>query len=511
MQGTPGNLVPMMTIPTLTTDWVTISPDVGQGMKAFFNRGIISTQRVSNYLGGNPKKARLLKLVADYRVNHELRDSLSGDMVEALTGFLDKAKDSGRIYAGLYELGDAELIKKLSSLGKRLSIVLSNSIGQVDDKPKGTYINKKGQEVYHQKTIDQNLDARNTVKKKKAEVHDRIFKTGQIGHNKFLVYVDQENVPQAVLLGSTNWTSSGLCTQTNNTLIIEESALAQRYLGYWNLMKEDTEVAAGDSKRLQAANFREANSESGTLNIHGATLHSWFSPNTPKLRGKPGPGEPCPADMAQVIEYINGAKDAVLFLAFYPGSPSLANWSAAALNHNKDLFVRGMVTNNSASQGFYYDLIDERRTKGSLMSKEDYRVGAADAFVGTKMPKGWEKEILNAGFAIIHDKIMVIDPFSKDCVVITGSHNLGYRASYNNDENMVIIKGNQKLALAYATHVLDIYDHFNYRIYFKKYGQSSDGFLKERSEDFLSRHFDAQGNIKSTQLRFWMQGAERLA
>jgi hypothetical protein len=36
-----------------------------------------------------------------------------------------------------------------------------------------------------------------------------------------------------------------------------------------------------------------------------------------------------------------------------------------------------------------------------------------------------------AGHAVIHDKIVMIDPFSDNCVVVTGSHNAGYEASYN--------------------------------------------------------------------------------
>jgi phosphatidylserine/phosphatidylglycerophosphate/cardiolipin synthase-like enzyme len=50
--------------------------------------------------------------------------------------------------------------------------------------------------------------------------------------------------------------------------------------------------------------------------------------------------------------------------------------------------------------------------------------------------------------AIIHDKIVVIDPSSDDCVVVTGSHNLGFKASYANDENLLVIRGNRALAVA---------------------------------------------------------------
>jgi phosphatidylserine/phosphatidylglycerophosphate/cardiolipin synthase-like enzyme len=120
------------------------------------------------------------------------------------------------------------------------------------------------------------------------------------------------------------------------------------------------------------------------------------------------------------------------------------------------------------------------------------------------VPDGWQKELLKAGFAITHDKIVVIDPFADDCVVVTGSHNLGYQASYNNDENLVMIEGNKKLAMAYATHVFDVYDHFSWR-WTVNQGTSVDAHLKPKPDDWLNWYFDAKGNIKTAQLKFWMQ------
>ncbi len=38
--------------------------------------------------------------------------------------------------------------------------------------------------------------------------------------------------------------------------------------------------------------------------------------------------------------------------------------------------------------------------------------------------------------------------------MVLGSHNLGLKASYSNDENMVIVSGDRDLAAAYAVHVL---------------------------------------------------------
>lgn len=48
---------------------------------------------------------------------------------------------------------------------------------------------------------------------------------------------------KAVATGSTNWTETGLCTQTNNVIIIEDEALAAHYLEYWRRLKADTQPA----------------------------------------------------------------------------------------------------------------------------------------------------------------------------------------------------------------------------------------------------------------------------
>jgi PLD-like domain len=85
-----------------------------------------------------------------------------------------------------------------------------------------------------------------------------------------------------------------------------------------------------------------------------------------------------------------------------------------------------------------------------------------------KKEEAWMAEIFKAGHAIVHDKILVIDPFSDNCVVITGSHNLGFKASYNNDENLVFVRGHRPLAEAYAAHCADVFEHYRWRYYQKR-------------------------------------------
>jgi len=52
----------------------------------------------------------------------------------------------------------------------------------------------------------------------------------------------------------------------------------------------------------------------------------------------------------------------------------------------------------------------------------------------------WMAEVMNQGVHV-HSKVIVIDPFGKKPVVMTGSHNLGHKASTANDNNLMIVEG----------------------------------------------------------------------
>jgi hypothetical protein len=78
----------------------------------------------------------------------------------------------------------------------------------------------------------------------------------------------------------------------------------------------------------------------------------------------------------------------------------------------------------------------------------------------------WIPELLGASMVNIHSKVIVCDPFGDNPVVMTGSHNLGFKASTENDDNLVIIEGNKALAAAYAINIIAIFDtyHWNARV-----------------------------------------------
>jgi phosphatidylserine/phosphatidylglycerophosphate/cardiolipin synthase-like enzyme len=498
LEGPPDALKPMASLPILTTNEVTVSGVCSPSLTAIFNRGIISTQHVSQALKGGISKNKLLPMIKDPA--NQLRKDLAGDITGTLTGFVGQAKKVGSIYAALYELTDVELVQALVGIGDKLNIVLANIVAK--PKPGGA-----------EETAGENDNSETRLKASAGSLLYRKPPSGHIVHNKFLIYADASGVPQAVLTGSCNWTDTGLCAQTNNSIVIQDKTVAARYMAYWKKLQAD-ETAHEAGSPFQDSPLRTFNGTGKNLNLDkgiddASTLTSYFSPNTPKQRSKAkGKAEAFPVDLKDLSDRVMAAKNAVLFLAFIPGTPSITEFAASAQKANKDLFVRGCVTSPDAAGNFYYDLkgtSPPKKQKGvkSPAAPQDARVISANALDKT-VPKGWQKELLKAGFAITHDKIVVIDPFADDCVVVTGSHNLGYQASYNNDENLMLIEGNKKLAMAYATHVLDVYDHFSWR-WTVNQGTSADANLKTKPDDWLSWYFDAQGNIKTAQLKFWMQ------
>jgi hypothetical protein len=76
----------------------------------------------------------------------------------------------------------------------------------------------------------------------------------------------------------------------------------------------------------------------------------------------------------------------------------------------------------------------------------------------------WASEVMNQGVHV-HSKVIVIDPFGRNPVVITGSHNLGYKASTKNDDNMMIVEDNAPLAASYAANIIAIYQTYRWNTY----------------------------------------------
>ena len=82
----------------------------------------------------------------------------------------------------------------------------------------------------------------------------------------------------------------------------------------------------------------------------------------------------------------------------------------------------------------------------------------------------WMTEVLGSGVHV-HSKVIVLDPFGPNPVVMTGSHNLGFKASHENDDNLMILQGNAPLAAAYAANIIAIYQTYRWNAYVEAHRQ----------------------------------------
>jgi hypothetical protein len=430
-----------------------------------FTRGVLSTQFLLHLLG-TPDAHGNLNLgagVVETRLSTPgdfLREYLSGDVLQLMRDFFQIA--GGRFHAALYELDDTELIQLILDNADRIDLILSNS--------GGTAAPFDSRNAPHRTVLHQRMDAAGST----FTIQDRMYAdSGHIGHNKFVVHVDDAGKADAVLTGSTNWTWSGVAGQSNNCTRCDDADVAAAFLDYWNLLHADPIPKAGaptktaefsQSDTVKTADLTPARVDGPS----GSTIEVWFSPNVPG-RVQPSDTSPPPVDMDRLFGLMRQAQQVILFLVFMPskgGKNSIVSQAVALGEADTSLTVLGAISDSMAM--WQEPGADPAAGVPHIFQRGNVSVVRATALSDKAIvaPIGDFQlgERLAAEHAIIHDKILVLDPLDPQrCLVAFGSHNLGYKASYSNDENLTIVQGNQALAEAYAAHVVDVYDHYRFR------------------------------------------------
>jgi phosphatidylserine/phosphatidylglycerophosphate/cardiolipin synthase-like enzyme len=466
--GKPGALEQVDDRATPWSDPVEVTADAGDGLSAYFNRGVLATQSVARRLKGDEPWGKQLKTMIATPGNIT-REYLSGELRLALRRVLADAKSSPKaaIYAALFELDDPELVDDLCALGPRAHVILANG-SDADG--------------------DENSEARATLTAAAVDVHERM--TGsRLAHNKFLVVCEPEASPKLTWTGSTNWTMTGLCTQVNNGLRIESPEVAAYYKAEWDALLESGDefppklVDGNDSKRLAA--------------LGKGNVGTWFAPVHKEI------------DLADARDLIAAAERGILFEFFNPGRKEtlfnaiMDRVVAEEESGATSLYVHGILNQDPEAGAedpslvnlIHRGQVDKANPDIVLPSKVDTRFAA------------WEKEIDRLSLVMIHSKVIVLDPFGSKPIVMTGSHNLGPRASSKNDDNLNLISGAPKLAAAYATHIISVYNSYRWRYVrsqeAEKAGKQWEG--PEDGESWQDAYYDGpDAAAKQRELAFWL-------
>src|SRR6185369_8089308 len=130
---------------------------------------------------------------------------------------------------------------------------------------------------------------------------------------------------------------------------------------------------------------------------------------------------------------------------------------------------------NTSLSHIIFMLLEKQDQKNPRSTKEFVRIGIANnvyqawgAFIKDPVYQ-WARETntqllnLNQHVAYIHSKFLLMDPLGDDPIVVTGSANFSKASTNDNDENMLVIRGNQRVADIYFTEFNRLFYHYYFR------------------------------------------------
>ena len=401
----------------------------------FFNRGVIGSQAYAREFGNREPDAENPR-------SKEMK-WLSRGLFEALVRFIGLAGDGMGLRAALYEfhyLPVANAFAKAIEAGADVKVVYdAESDYKVENQ---AIIKTAGLDDY---------DA----------VVPRTVSEG-IRHNKFIVLL-KDGKPLAVWTGSTNISAGGIFGHSNVGHVVWDEGVAAKYLDYWQRL----------ANNLTPTKLRAPNKAA-----------------TPLPGGRP------PKDSVIPLFSARDGKE----------SNETLQWHADRLAEAQEVSCMTFAFN-----------IDEVFQQVLCKENDVIRYVVKDDPLGAEESIGHDRDVIFAAGAYldegalanflgersnplnrnryIHNKFMLVDPLGEDPLVVTGSANFSKPSQRVNDENMLVIRGNKRVADIYFGEFMRVFDH-HYARYIVRVltdeGRSDPeaGYLKKNTSEWLPSHFN---------------------
>lgn len=281
-----------------------------------------------------------------------------------------------------------------------------------------------------------NYGTANTTMVNKVGLGSNCTKRGEGGHqkhNKFIVLL-KDGAPIEVWTGSTNVSDGGIFGHSNVGHQVKDPVVAASYLAYWNVLaqKPDPTVAAVKHAEQTATPTPAGNPPASTITAlfsprDGATLQ-WYA------------------------DRMDAADELVCFTVAF----TLAKPFEDVVSKQDDTLR--------------YILSDKRLAGEDLITRDNDVVYAAGAkFEKGDLPNFLAEKLTGLNKNLyIHDKFLLVDPLGDDPTVITGSANFSTTSQTGNDENMLVIRSDRRVADIYFGEFMRIFDHLYARYVARK-------------------------------------------
>jgi phosphatidylserine/phosphatidylglycerophosphate/cardiolipin synthase-like enzyme len=397
LSGKPKNLVQGDTVEVQVQ-----TEDEDKGTHAVhFNRGVAASQAYARKFNNLPP---------DQVPDHKALDWLSRGLIEALLAFIGQANSKRyALRAAVYEFQYQPVLtafKTAHDAGADVQIVFDARQNSAD------YPDQANRAALAQASITELTIPRTAT-------------PSFIAHNKFIVLLDNGK-PVQVWTGSTNITEGGIFGHSNLGHIVRDQTIAAAYLAYWQVLSTDPT---------------------------SAKLRPWNDQQSPVPTAAPKPNS--------IVPIFSPRSDlsALQWYADRMAATQGAVFFTAAFGINKLL-----QTVLAGDQKFLrYILLEKTDGNVDLLKRNpDNQISIGAIAPDHPLEHYLQEKLtgLNEHVKYIHTKYMLIDPLSDHPLVISGSANFSDASTKNNDENMLVIQDDQRVADIYLGEFMRLFTHF---------------------------------------------------
>jgi phosphatidylserine/phosphatidylglycerophosphate/cardiolipin synthase-like enzyme len=381
--------------------------EVGPVHSAFFNRGSVATQEYARRFQNQPPNV----------AGPGAYEWLSRGLLEALVAFLERASAGWEVHGAVYEFQWPEALAAVRAAHQRGAKVhvLFDDMGP--SKP-----NRAAIKAAHIRSLC------------RGRIH------GKLMHNKFFV-LGRNGTPRAVWTGSTNLTENGIFGQANVGHIVEDRTIAQAFRDYWDRLADDLPVAAA---------YRAANEQSSPAPPQpwSAVTTAVFSPRGTNLDS-----------LQWYADLAAGAKQG-LFMTFAFGM----NEKFRDVYRTDDDVLRMALMEKE--WGNPKTKARELQAIRQIRNRRNVVVAVGNRIVTNSFDR-WVAELSRLDPEVhvywVHTKFMLVDPLGPRPTVVTGSANFSKASTDTNDDNMLVIRGDKRIADIYFGEYLRLYTHYAFR------------------------------------------------
>jgi phosphatidylserine/phosphatidylglycerophosphate/cardiolipin synthase-like enzyme len=394
---------------------------VGGDHDIYFNRGVAASQAYATRFGNRRPT----------EVGQSAFDWLSRGLYEAILEFIAAATAGHGLRVAAYEFhypGVLDALRAAMSRGVDVRIVYDAR----KDQPKAKN------------------DAAVALAGLGAPVSTRRTTHQYISHNKFIVRLSN-GVPEAVLTGGTNFSEGGIFGHSNVVHVVEDQVVAAEYLRYWNLLQPDPTNRVLKPLLTSSVLIPGGYPPRGTLAIFSPRSSTDALDFYARLAAE--------ANDSLFMTFAFGMNP--LFQQVYRSSGSTIRY--AVLEKKTRPMARGPERDAAEAE------IDQLRFQeenlfaiGSRLTQDRFDRWLAESDSG-----------LNSNVKYVHNKFMLIDPLSSSPVVVAGSANFSDASSDTNDENMLVIRDNTRVADIYLGEFMRLYAHHAFREFLEREGATS--------------------------------------